>query len=135
MAANKTRPTSASVTSFIAAVENETRRRDARTILAMMKRISGTGPRMWGPTIIGFGTERYRTAAGREGDMPRMAFSPRKASLVLYLLYGKRVADLRKRLGKHTIGVSCLYINTLADVDLAVLEEMMVRTWNPSTPR
>lgn len=134
MAENKTRPTSASVTRFIAAVENETRRRDARTIVTMMKRIAGTPPRMWGPTIVGFGTQRYRTAAGREGDMPRMGFSPRKASLVLYLLYGKRVAVLRKRLGKHKTGVSCLYINTLADVDLAVLEEMMVRTWNASAP-
>lgn len=132
MAENKTRPTSASVNAFIAAVENETRRRDARTILAMMKRISGTSPKMWGPSIIGFGTQHYRYESGREGDMPRMGFSPRKASLALYLLYGKRVADLLARLGKHKTAVSCLYINKLSDVDLAVLEEMMVRTWDAS---
>ncbi len=129
MAANKTKPTGKSVAAFIKAVPNATRRQDAQTVLAMMQRVSGETPRMWGPSIIGFGSMHYRYESGREGDMPRLGFSPRKASLVLYLLLGRVSRPLLKRLGKHKLGVSCLYINRLADVDVEVLETMMRADW------
>ena len=85
---------------------------------------------MWGPSIIGFGSQHYRYESGREGDMPRIAFSPRKASLVLYVLTGARSeAALLARLGKHRTGASCLYVNRLADVDLTVLEAIAADAW------
>jgi hypothetical protein len=85
---------------------------------------------MWGPSIVGFGTAHYRYESGREGDMPRIGFSPRKAGLVLYVLTGADgEAALLARLGKHTTGVSCLYVNKLADVDPTVLQAMAADAW------
>lgn len=132
MAEAKTKPTKASVNAFIAAVSNPTRRADARTVLKLMRRVSGVAPRMWGPSIVGFGLSHYRYESGREGDMPRIGFSPRKAQLVLYVLTGAGDRDLLARLGKHKTGVSCLYINRLADVDMTVLEALIVRAWEAS---
>jgi hypothetical protein len=127
MAENKTKATDASVDAFLAAVEPERRRIDGRVVLEMMARISGEPPKMWGPSIIGFGSCHYRYESGREGDMPRIGFSPRKAQLVLYLADGFAGRDaLFARLGKHSTSKACLYINKLADVDLAVLEQLMV---------
>lgn len=130
MAENKTKPTGRSVEAFIERVPNSTRRDDARTVLALMRRVSRVAPRMWGPSIIGFGSVRYRYESGREGDMPRIAFSPRKASLVLYLLTGPESESQLQRLGRHKRGVSCLYINRLADVDMGVLETMIRTDWS-----
>ncbi len=125
---NKTKPTAVSVTAFIDAIENETRRKDARTLLALLRRITGEKPVMWGPSIVGFGKRHYRYATGREGDAPIAGFSPRKANLVFHLAHCPERDALLARLGKHKTGVGCLYVNKLADVDMAVLEELVVKS-------
>ena len=131
MAETKTKPTGVGVESFIDAVENPTRREDARTVCAMMERITGEEPRMWGPSIIGFGSYHYRYDSGHEGIACRLGFSPRKAQLVLYVLTETEgEAELLARLGKHKIGKCCLYINKLADVDMGVLETLTRRAWD-----
>ena len=125
MAEIKTKPTQVTVDDFIAAVEHPARREDAQIVCAMMERITGEPPRMWGPSIVGFGSYHYRYDSGHEGTMCRLAFSPRKAQLVLYILTEDPVQhEQLTRLGKHKTGKSCLYINKLADVDMAVLEDM-----------
>jgi len=128
---NKTVPTRASVTAFINAVENQTRRNDAKVLLRMMQDICGEKPTMWGPAIIGFGSVHYKYDSGREGDMPLIGFSPRKAYLALYL---KRDKALLSKLGKHKISIACLYINKLEDVNLAVLGQLITTSWNHSDP-
>lgn len=121
MAEPKTKPTRESVTKFIDAVENDVRRADAKVVLKMMKDITGEKPVMWGPTIVGFGS--YKTPTG---DWPVSGFSPRKANMVVYIMPGfKGYEGLLKKLGKHKTGVSCLYINKLADVDQSVLREIV----------
>ena len=131
MAETKTKPTEVGVESFIDAVENPTRREDARTVCAMMERITGEEPRMWGPSIIGFGSYHYKYDSGHEGIACRLGFSPRKAQLVLYVLTETEgEAELLARLGKHKIGKCCLYINKLADVDMGVLETLTRRAWD-----
>lgn len=129
MAENKTVETDASVTDFLDAIENQTRRRDGFAVLDLMREASGLEPRMWGPSMIGFGRYHYRYDSGREGDMPRMAFSPRKANLVLYLSFDEENYRLLAKLGKHKMAVCCLYINKLADVDGAVLSELISSSW------
>jgi hypothetical protein len=129
-AANKTVPTGVSVAAFIDAVPNETRRKDAKTLVALMRKISGEKPAMWGPSIVGFGRRSYRYESGREGEIMLAGFSPRSANLVLYLHKDFDGADaLLKRLGKHKTSMACLYVNTLADVDMAVLEELIARAY------
>ncbi len=125
----KTKPNSKSVTAFINSVENETRKRDAKTLLAMMKRITGEKPTMWGPSIIGFGKYHYVYESGREGDMPIIGFSPRKASMSLYVLGSVRDDSLFEKLGKHKRSVACLYVNKLDDIDLAVLEKIIAKSY------
>ena len=126
MAENKTQVTNVDPTKFIAGVEHPTRRTDAETLLEMMSRITGCEPKMWGPSIVGFGRYHYRYDTGREGEYMLTGFSPRKSSLVLYVMPGyEDKQDVLGRLGKHRIGKSCLYINKLADVDLDVLEEIV----------
>ncbi|WP_422055446.1 DUF1801 domain-containing protein [Sphingomonas sp.] len=125
MAETKTKPTPVNVADFIDAVENPVRRDDAKTVCAMLERITGEPPKMWGPSIIGFGSYHYKYDSGHEGDMCRLGFSPRKAELVLYILTDSDdEAEKLARLGKHKTGKSCLYIKTLSDVDMAVLEEL-----------
>lgn len=121
----KMKPTEASVADFIAAVENPRRRADAEALCALLEEVSGEPPKMWGPSIIGFGSYHYRYASGHEGDAPRLGFSPRKAQTVAYILpgFGQREAFLA-RLGKVKTGVACLYINRLDQIDLGVLREM-----------
>jgi hypothetical protein len=105
------------------------RRADGQTLLALMARLTGAPATMWGPSIIGFGRYHYRYDSGHEGDMCMVGFSPRKAELVLYLVPDFTGPDeLQARLGKHRSGKSCLYIKRLADVDMAVLEEMVTRS-------
>ena len=125
MAENKTKPTTVSVAAFIDAITDEERRSDAKALVKLMQKASGEKPKMWGSSIIGFGSYHYVYDSGREGDMPVVAFSPRKAATVLYGL-GDSEALLPK-LGKHTRGKGCVYIKKLADVDQKVLEAMVVK--------
>lgn len=130
MAENKTKPTSVSVDAFIGSVADPGRQADARVVLDMMARVTGEPPRMWGPSIIGFGSYHYRYDSGREGDMCRIGFSPRAANIVLYIMPGFAEEGARlATLGKHKIGKSCLYVNRLTDVDLTVLEAMVRDAW------
>jgi hypothetical protein len=127
MAENKTKPTDSDVGAFIDAVPNPKRSADAREVCALMKRVSGEPAVLWGPSIVGFGQCRYRHDSGREGDMPRLGFSPRAKELVLYLSDDySRHQPLMDRLGKHRTGKSCLYIKSLDEVDRGVLEELTV---------
>lgn len=129
MAEPKTKRTDASVAAFLEAVEDPRRREDARAVLALMKRITGEEPKMWGASIIGFGSYTYTYASGQTGDWPIAGFSPRKQALTLYVMPGfEKDADILKRLGKHKTGKSCLYLNRLADVDAGVLEELLRRS-------
>ena len=131
MAESKTRETDASVDDFIAGVEHPTRQRAARALVALMRSVAGCEPKMWGPSIVGFGRYHYRYDSGHEGDAPRIGFSPRKSSLSLYLTCAvSDFADLLPRLGKHRTGAGCIYVNKLADVDMAVLESMIRRGWD-----
>src|SRR5204863_278873 len=117
MAELKTKATEVKVADFIAAVPDEVRRADAETVCAMMARLTGEAPRMWGPSIIGFGRYAYRYDSGRTGEMCRIGFSPRKAELVLYVLDGNAdQSEVLGRLGRHRTGKGCLYIRRLADV-------------------
>ena len=120
----KTKPTTASVEDFINKVEGEQKRKDSFVILEMMKKATGEEPKMWGGSIIGFGNLRYVSPnTGREVDWLRIGFSPRKASLSLYLLTSlKEHEEALKKLGKHKTGGGCLYINKLEDIDLKVLK-------------
>ena len=123
----KTKATEVSVTDFIAAVGNPVRRADAETLCALFEEISGEPPKMWGPSIIGFGRYHYRYASGHEGDAPRLGFSPRKAQTVLYVMSGCEGQEaMIARLGKVKSSVSCIYVNRLDQIDLGVLREMAV---------
>lgn len=130
----KTQAGTASVDDFISAVPDARRREEAQTIDAMLRRVTGMDPKMWGPSIIGYGRYHYKYDSGREGDMCRAGFSPRKAAMTLYLI-GHYVEDqaeadrLFAALGKHTTGKSCLYIKRLSDIDLDVLEQLLVLNW------
>lgn len=129
MAENKTKPTKVSVTSYIDALTDRTKREDARTLVKLMQSAAGEKPKMWGPSIIGFGSYHYTYDSGREGDMPLIGFSPRKAATVLYVMTGFRGADtLLAKLGKHTGSKACLYIKKLVDVDQKVLEALIVKS-------
>lgn len=130
MSGNITRETDASVEKFLDKVEHQGRRDDSRALVDLMRRVTGVEPRMWGPSIIGFGKYRYRYESGREGEMLRVGFSPRKSNLALYLIAkGDGFDELRARLGKHKAGGSCLYVNRLKDVDPSVLEAMVSESW------
>jgi Domain of unknown function (DU1801) len=129
MADNKTKPTSLSVAAFIDAITDPTRRADAKALVKVMQGASGEKPRMWGPSIIGFGSCHYKYESGREGDMPLIGFSPRKAANVLYsILAFDDCKALLPKLGKHTTGKGCLYIKKLAEVDQQVLKSMVVKS-------
>ena len=130
----KTKATEVGVADFIAAVPDARRRDEANIIDAIHRRVSGLDPKMWGPSIIGYGNYDYKYDSGRSGTMCRAGFSPRKAALTLYLMgnYCNRQNEadaLFARLGKHKTGKSCLYINKLADVDLEVLEKLIALSW------
>ena len=126
MAELKTRPTGASVENFLASVKNETRRTDAHAVLDLMQRVTGEEPTIWGTSIVGFGTYRYTNTQGKDFEWFLTGFSPRKSNLVCYIMPGYGAFDeVMERLGKHKTGKACLYINKLADVDMAVLEELV----------
>lgn len=126
MAELKTKETDASVEAFLAGVEHDVRRADARVVCAMMEELSGEPPRLWGKDLVGFGRYAYTYASGHSGEWFRVGFSPRKSKLVLYIMPGyEDLSPWLSRLGKHKIGKSCLYVNKLADVDLDVLRELI----------
>lgn len=136
MAENKTKATKSSVTAFINALGDPTRRADAKALVKLMQGAAGEKPKMWGPAIIGFGSYHYKYDSGREGDMPLIAFSPRKAATVLYNLTGfSDSGKLLAKLGKHTTGKGCLYIKKLADVDPQVLKTMIQKSLAASGDR
>jgi hypothetical protein len=123
---NKTTANESDVDAFIEGIGDAAKRADAGAIVKLMKRATGKAPKMWGPSIVGFGSYHYVYESGREGDAPLIGFSPRKAATVLYLHLGlgDSEAELAK-LGKHTTGKGCLYIKKLADVDQQVLERII----------
>ena len=140
MAELKTKKTTKSPAEFIAAVPDEGMRRDCATLVRLMKKVTGEPAAMWGPAIVGFGTYTYTYASGRSGDWPVAAFSPRKRDLTIYALNGfAGEAEMLRQLGPHTTGKVCLYVKSLSDVDLGVLEKIVrasaahVRKLHPST--
>jgi hypothetical protein len=140
MAELKTKPTHAGVADFLERVEPASKREDGKVLDALFRKATGVEPKMWGPSIVGYGQYRYRYDSGHEGDMCRAGFSPRKAKHSLYLMCGSPAeeaafAPLLSRLGKHSRGKGCLYVNKLADIDLGVLEEMIALSWKNSFER
>jgi len=126
MAELKTRPTTVDPAKFVDGIKDERRRADAKTLLAMMTRVTGESPRMWGSAIVGFGSYHYTYATGREGDWCITGFSPRKESTTVYILPGLHLQQANlKKLGKVTTGKSCIYIKNLADVHMPTLEKMV----------
>jgi hypothetical protein len=126
----KTKKTTASVTAFVDAVENEQRRTDAKRLLKIFKEATGMKPAMWGPAIVGYGVFHYASErSAQEGDWPRVAFSPRKANLTIYIVPGfAKYAPLLKKLGKHKRSKACLYINKLSDIDVPTLRTIIKET-------
>jgi hypothetical protein len=130
MAELKTKETKASVEKFLNTVTDVKKREDSFKILEMMKQITKEEPKMWGPTIVGFGKYHYKYDSGYEGDMCMAGFSPRKQNLTVYVVPGfDKHTDLKKKLGKYKTGVSCLYIKKLEDVDLKVLKELVTSSF------
>jgi hypothetical protein len=126
MSENKTKETDLSVTDFINAVDDETKRNDCHYLVKLMQEITGSEPKMWGTSIIGFGNYHYKYDSGREGDFMRAGFSPRKTALTLYIMAGfSHYDELMKKLGKYKTGKSCLYVKKLADIDMNVLRELI----------
>ncbi|MCU0231699.1 MAG: DUF1801 domain-containing protein [Acidobacteria bacterium] len=126
MAELKTKKTDASVDDFIAAVEDEQRRKDCKAVMAIMKRVTKASPKMWGTNIVGYGSYHYKYASGQEGDWPLTGFSPRKQNLTLYIMAGfDDYPELMAKLGKYKTGKSCLYLKRLSDIDTAVLEKLV----------
>jgi Domain of unknown function (DU1801) len=122
----KTKERKASVEKFLNGVKEKQKREDSFKILKLMKQITKTEPKMWGPSIIGFGKYHYKYASGREGDWFLTGFSPRKQSLTLYLMSDlNKYKDLFSKLGKHKTSKGCIYINKLEDVDMKVLKELI----------
>ena len=130
MAENKTRPTRSSVASFLNAIENEQKRKDAKALDKLLRKVSGAKPTMWGSSIVGYGQYHYRYESGREGDHLRIGFSPRAQNFAVYIMPGfEGSKTLRGKLGKHKVGKSCLYFTKLADVDVDVLEQLAEKAW------
>lgn len=124
--ANKIQPTQIDPADFIANIEHDTRRADAQTLNTLFQKITGHPPKMWGPTIIGYGQYHYTYDSGRQGDAIATGFSPRKSNLSIYIMPGYTDFDhILADLGKHKKGKSCLTINKLADVDINVLETLI----------
>jgi len=130
MAKNKTTPTEVDVMDFINSyVENEQKKIDSNKLIELMQEWSGFEPKMWGPTIIGFGSYHYTYASGHEGDAPLLGFSPRKAQFSLYI-YSKtdKSDELLKDFGKFKMGKACMYVKKLSDIDISILEKLCIET-------
>ncbi|HVN53516.1 MAG TPA: DUF1801 domain-containing protein [Anaerolineaceae bacterium] len=131
MAENKTVPTDQNVEQFLNAIPDERKRRDSFAILELMKQVTGMEPRMWGSSIVGFGSYHYRYDSGREGDAILAGFSPRAQALTIYNMGGVDPENpLFKQLGKFTTGKGCLYIKRLDDVDLPALKSLIEESFN-----
>lgn len=129
MAELKTKLNDASVDDFLNGIEDEQKRKDCYAVLKLMKQVTKAEPKMWGSSIVGFGAYHYTYASGQEADWPLTGFSPRKQNLTLYIASGfEQYDDLLTKLGKHSTGKSCLYIKRLADVDAAVLKELVTQS-------
>jgi hypothetical protein len=125
MATNKTTETDNSVSDFISSVEKEQQRDDSYRLIEIMQEITGKAPKLWGPSIIGFGSYHYKYASGHEGTAPLIGFSPRKSATSLYIYAGGPAADaLLPKLGKYKMGKACIYIKKLSDIDEAVLRQI-----------
>lgn len=127
MAKNKTSETESSITEFINNfVDNEAKRNDAFELIKIMIEVTGFEPKMWGPSIIGFGSYHYKYASGHEGDAPLVAFSPRKTAISLYIYFSPDAKEeLLSKFGKHKAAKGCIYINKLIDIDIKVLKTMV----------
>ena len=126
MAELKTKPTQASVKEFLNQITDKERRDDCFAVAKIMEEITGEKPKMWGPSIVGFGSYHYKYASGHEGDWPLSAFSPRKKDLTLYIMMGfDKTPELMKQLGKHSTGKSCLYIKRLSDIHIPTLKKLI----------
>jgi hypothetical protein len=120
----KTKPTKVSPAAFLKKAANEQQFADSRELIKLFRELTGKPPKMWGPSIVGFGSYHYVYESGREGDAPLLAFSPRKGALVLYLACGAKDAKLMAKLGKHKAGAGCVYVKKLDDVDREVLKQL-----------
>ena len=126
MAELKTKQTGASVENFLKQISDEERREDCFAVAKIMEEITGEKPKMWGPSIVGFGSYHYKYASGRQGDWPVTGFSPRKKDLTLYIMMGfKKHRALMEKLGKHTSSKSCLYIKRLSDIHVPTLKKLI----------
>jgi hypothetical protein len=126
MAELKTKPTNESVKDFLNKISDEERRADCFAVAKIMEEITGEKPKMWGPSIVGFGTYHYKYASGREGDWPMTGFSPRKKDLTVYLMMGfAKHTELIEKLGKHSGAKSCLYIKRLSDIHVPTLKKLI----------
>jgi hypothetical protein len=138
MSENTTKPGGQTVEDFLASVEPEAKREEARALDALFRRVTGWAPVMWGPSMIGYGRYHYRYDSGREGDFFATGFSPRKAQHSIYIMPGYTdFSAILSRLGKHAMGKSCLYVKKLGDIDLDVLSELIaagVRDLNARWP-
>lgn len=129
MAELKTQPTRASVTKFLAGINDRQQRADAKKVAAMMRRATGKRAKMWGASIVGYGSYHYKYASGREGDFMVTGFSPRKQALTVYIMPGfSSFKKLMEKLGKYQTGKSCLYIKCLSDIDEKVLEKLIAES-------
>ncbi len=134
MSQNKTQKTAASVTGFLNQIEDDKKRAESLVILNMMESVTGEEAKMWGPAIVGFGDYHYKYDSGREGDMFKVGFSPRKQNFSVYIMPGfERYSELMDKLGKHKTGKSCLYIKRLEDIDEKVLETLVKESYNYMT--
>ncbi len=126
MAKNKTAETAESVIDFINAVADETKRKDAFELIEIMQNATGFKPKMWGPSIIGFGSYHYKYDSGHEGDAPLLGFSPRKDAISLYLSSSfENKEELLSKFGKHKAGKGCIYVKKLSDINIDVLNQMI----------
>jgi hypothetical protein len=134
MAENKTTPTDQNVEQFLNTIEDERKRKDSFALLELMKQVTGMEPKMWGSSIVGFGSYHYKYESGREGDMILAGFSPRKQNLTIYNMGGfEQYDDLLKKLGKYTLGKGCLYIKRLDDIDLPTLTSLIEESFKRKT--
>lgn len=134
MAELKTKPTDESVEKYLKGITDPVKRQDSLTILKLMKEITGQNPKMWGPSIVGFGSYHYKYASGQEGDWLIIGFSPRKQNLTLYVLNGSAGEnELLSKLGKHSTGKSCLYVKRLDDIDLPTLKKLIKQSYSRKT--
>jgi hypothetical protein len=130
LASNLTVQTDGSISGFLAALPDARQRADAEAICAMMARVSGQAPKLWGRSIVGFGSYHYKYESGHQGDMARIGFSPRKANTVVYIVDGfAQYGAILARLGKFKSGKSCLYIKHLSDIDTTVLEDLVIHSY------